>query len=241
MQKYILTSKSGIITARRLANLLNMNCYLQPKIISPAIRWGNTNGDYLQDTELNDKNLIIKASSKVSFSELMEISGVPNVTLYKNILPESYPVFIRTLTRSSCGKGIKIVTNEEEFNQYRYNYYSYFYDFKFEIRVHVLDGKVVKVFKKVFMPEDGSESEETYPIRNSKNNYTFKRKNIEAFPKAINLVDKIYEVLPLRFMGVDMGFIKNYGYKVIEVNTAPSLNGETLLLYKDFFERNLQI
>jgi glutathione synthase/RimK-type ligase-like ATP-grasp enzyme len=236
---YILSAKTGIVTARNLANLLDIKAKLNPRINPPLIRWGNSSNIYIKDTKLNDPNLMRIASNKLSFSQFSEKNEIESIILYNGVVPKSYPIFVRTLLNSYSGKGIVIAEDENTYLKYRNYPYSLFKNFQFELRVHVLGGKVVKIFRKE--KDNENDNEQKYPIRNIKNGYHFSVRNINNYPKVNAIAESLYKKFPLEMMGLDLGYVEEeHKYYIIEVNTCPSLNDETIKLYVDFLKEKLK-
>lgn len=239
---YILSSKTGIVSARILANLLNIKVYQTinkiNKGISPIIRWGNSQNNGNNDTEYNSIEVIKTVSNKLLFSEFCKGEGIPQLTLYRGI-PEKYPVFVRTLLNSYGGRGIEIINSDEEYEKLQEHPFSYFVKFDFELRCHVLNGEIVKIFKKI--PPDGMEEKE-FPIRNQDNGYHFSLRNIDKYPKARDICHFLYEKLNIKFCGVDLGYDPtSKDYTIIEVNSCPGLNEETSKIYAEFLYRELHL
>lgn len=230
---YILTSKTGILTGKLLGNLLNLNVFTKPQETSPIIRWGNSTGAYMYETIFNDRKLIDVASSKLMFSCWMAQTELAFIKLI-NTIPEHYPIFVRTLLNSYSGRGIVICKTEEEYEKYKDYYYSYFVPFRFELRVHCLNGIVSKIFKK-----ECSTEEQDIPVRNSENNYHFSSRNINLYPKVHALVEEFFKVFPMKMVGLDLGYSEVEGrYYIIEANSCPSLNENTAELYANFIKEN---
>lgn len=234
--KYILSSRTGIVTARNLAEILNIKAKINPRENSPLIRWGNSSNIYKYDTLFNEPNLVQIASNKESFSNFAKEKNINAVVLERGI-PKSYPIFVRTLLNSYSGKGIVIAENEEQYLPYKNYSYSIFKKFAFELRVHVLGGKVVKILKKE--KNDGVD-EVKLPIRNTMNGYHFALKDINNYPKVIPVMESLFINFPLQMMGVDIGYVNDeHKYYIIEVNTCPSLNVETIKIYADFLRESI--
>ena len=166
------------------------------------------------------------------FSTFAKENSIIHLELLRTEFPEKFPVVIRTLLNSYGGKGIVLATNEQEFTPYYKKYfYTYFEPLAFELRVHVLEGNIIKIFKKVRAEEEA----ELYPIRNNDRGYHFSVRNVENYPKLTDYVHNLYEKFPMKMMGLDVGYsAEKRQYITIEVNSCPSLNELTINEYVNY-------
>lgn len=237
---YILTHDSLTDSAKVLANAYHLDVRVTPKPKeAPILRWGNSIGYYPVDTIYNERVTIGICGNKVTFSEFMEKNNIPHVELERGYLPNKYPVVIRTTLHGHGGEGIVIVENEEEYKKQNYLPYwrSPWYNFGFELGVHILGGKIARIFKKVW--KDEVEKEPRYPIRNMERGYHFSLRSEEHYPKLQSFIDSFYKVTPLNMGRLDIGWdAENRTYRIIEANTAPSLiaNPNTAQLYINYLE-----
>lgn len=239
MRPYILAHKSVFSSAKELAQELELRVTSKPKEIPPLIRWGNSEGNYKEDTNLNKRELISLSSRKLSFSDLMCQRGIPCIEYFRNKSPECYPVVIRTILNGRGGAGIVICRNEKEFRPYQGSVWSYWYKFSYELGVHILGGQVVRVFKKIW-PGD---NEEEFPLRNFERGYSFKLRNIEHYKLLPEAIQKFYAVFPISMARLDIGW-DSVGrvYRIIESNSAPGLshNEATLDMYVEYIKSVLR-
>lgn len=220
--KYLLTCDNCIDTAKVLAEKLNLELTKEVKENPPTIRWGNSLNPFLNDTKYNDPIVIRTVSHKLRFSNYVKQMNIdlPIITLNRFIKPEKYPVVVRTLVKADGGRGLILVNNEEEFNKYKDFAFSYYKKFDFEIRLLMLGGKPVRIFKKVFK----GEKENDFPIRIVENKYFYQLRSLEYYPKAIKLAEEIYKYIPINIAGFDMAWdSKEKTYYIIEINSGPSL------------------
>lgn len=241
---YILTRRNLNPSAKALAGALGLKKSFEPLDQPPNIRWGNSEGDFDEegDTQFNDPYSIAFCGNKVKFSDEMKSAQIPHVELAM-YQAETFPVVVRTSLSASKGEGIVICENAEEFAPYRRNYWSPWYNFESEYGIHLLGGKIVKLFKKV--REEGLEPEK-YPLRNMERGYHFKRMDIDGeskFPRLKKFMQEVYEKFPLEMGRWDVGFdSRTREYMVIEANSAPGIaeNEDTLKMYVQFLRENLR-
>lgn len=136
-------------------------------------------------------------------------------------------VFARTLTKSSEGKGIVVAETPEQVPMAPV--YTLYKKKKKEFRVHVFQSKVVAVLEK--RRKKGAYTGES-KIRNTANGYVFCRENVEEPSGIRELAIAASKVTASDFKGVDIGYNEKLGQLfVIEVNSAPGMEGTTVLEY----------
>lgn len=244
--RYILTRRSLNPSARILARALGLQKAYEPRPYPPAIRWGNSDGRYhFGDTTHNRSEIISIASNKLRFSNAMVQLGIPHVEILSGI-PQKYPVVVRHNLSAARGIGIEVVTEYKE--MFHSNvYWSYWRNFSIEFGVHILDGKIIKVFKKVAEEEhiyqgmDASEIEfeKSYPIRNASRGYGFLRVDIAKYPKLVPTVQNFCDKFGMSFGRIDIGWdADERRYVIIEANSAPGIaeNENTASLYIEGFK-----
>lgn len=249
--KYILSHPRLTISANPLARKLQeitgeeILVYSNPLRVRIGdeliIRYGNSELILGTDCKYNYFEHIRLAGNKVRLSALLMEKEFPHVE-FKRGNPEDYPIVSRTEINRGGGIGIKIIQDEEEFeNDQEINWWTPWYDFQFELGVHILGGEVAKVFKKV--REDGLPEEE-FPIRNTHRGYKFSlRTNWKDHYKGVEkFVKKLFEIVPIQFARLDIGFDRDTGgYRLIEINSAPDLsqNSNTLNMYANFLAERI--
>ena len=243
---YILSVYSCGATALRMRDYLNEKLDVldpghisirykkEPEAWPPIIRWGNSTPAPNENCTYNNAEHIAITSSKGRLSQLLSNAGIPVITFRKDEpSANDYPVVIRTIMHGQGGQGIFFANNKDEWLPYKGKSWSKFIKFEFEIRLHVLAGNAVRVFKKILVEQ--GEQEPEFPIRNDLNGYHFSLRKLENYTKAVDIAKKIYQLFPIEMVGWDMGWdAENHRYVVIEGNSAPSLNNVSTPIYCDF-------
>lgn len=138
--------------------------------------------------------------------------------------------YCRTLLNSSSGRGIVVATNPSEVVPAPL-YTKGISKVSGEYRVHVFKGRVIDFAQKKRIRDQ--ENYNKY-IRNYDNGWIFAREDITLPPSASQLAIDAVHALSLDFGAVD---IVHSGYSnncfVLEVNTAPGLQGSTVNSYKE--------
>lgn len=107
---------------------------------------------------------------------------------------------------------------------------------KWEYRVHVFGGKVLSVQRKA-LRNDVRRENANWRIRNHAGGFIFARnEDHEPSPKVLAQAERISEITNLDFFAVDIIY-NQYQDKayILEVNTAPGLEGTTLKEYVEAF------
>lgn len=214
------------------------------RITTPLfIRYGNSSKVSVKETDFNSPEFIRKVSFKKNFSEFLKEMGILS-PLFSKGKPkdDDFPLLIRETLSSSGGKGIHLVNNRAEFEKVwkGHFWWTKFIPTEFELRLHILGGNIVKVFKKV--REEGLE-EEKFPIRNNNRGYHFSIRELDKYPKLQELIKPISEPLLNiggKFYSLDVGWSKEQKkYCVFEANSASGLNEYTAHDYAEYIYQNL--
>lgn len=148
-------------------------------------------------------------------------------------------IVARSVLRGNSGEGITVVDDQRDLSTIPdVKLWVKYIKKKHEYRVHVMQGKVIHVqIKKL---RTGAESEEPR-IRNTANGYVFCcREGITANTQRDELAVKAVSTLGLDFGAVDLIYNQHMDkYFVLEVNTAPGLEGTTLERYAKAFREVL--
>lgn len=236
---YILTAGSLLPSARALREKIQSLCgeRLQlctkyPEIGKVAIRWGNSVAvtNAAKDGNLNAAMIVrVMANKKIFSDKYVEDFWVPQ---FRTDIPkaEDFPVIIRKTMTGFGGVGIVPCGNIKEFNQnWQTGYYwTKYINLASEFRVHIFDGDVLRIFKKV--KESGIE-ETKYNIRNSSKGWHFSP--VEADGSLIylrKLATQFWNVTKDKFhvehgfLALDVGWNnENKKYFILEGNTAPGI------------------
>lgn len=218
-----------------------------------VINWGNsnTNEEVEKCVVLNKPEAVKLASNKLSF--FLNIREYNNKHIQGVVIPEftsrkemaaryfnaGYTIVCRTVLNGHSGEGIVLMDparhNLEDMPDCEL--YVLYIKKKSEYRVHVLNGQVVDVQKKV-RRMDVPNDMVNWKIRNHDNGFVYARnEHVEDVPPNVteNSVRAI-AACGLNFGAVDVIYNENEGMSyVLEVNTAPGLTGETLAGYQKRF------
>lgn len=190
---------------------------------------------------LNKPEEVMIAQNKLSLFQLLskyETINIPKFTTDINVakewLEDKKIVVARELLRASAGRGIKIVEDEKEL-KYAPLYTQYIRKNE-EYRVHIVAGKVIDVQKKG-IKLDYPKEDINWKVRTHDNGFIYMRKDLE-YPKDIIKQSLLaFNKTDLDFGAIDVIYNDNQSKAyVLEINTAPGLEGTTIQKYKEAFE-----
>jgi glutathione synthase/RimK-type ligase-like ATP-grasp enzyme len=145
-------------------------------------------------------------------------------------------VVVRHTTRGSGGQGIDVI-NEGDLPHAPL--YTKYIKKSAEYRVHVkcrqgLEDRLPVVFDAQQKRKQNDNEDVDYQIRSHANGWVFCRSGIEVPEYVTNAAKLVVAELGLDFGAVDVVYNRHYNRAyVLEVNTAPGLEGTTLTTYTD--------
>lgn len=206
-----------------------------------VINWGAS--DCLYDRCLNHSRSILNASNKLLSFQLLKASilldgeervSIPEFWQHNRDIPEDkYPIVCRTVLNGHSGRGIVIANTPDDLVSAPL--YVRYIKKRDEYRVHVFQGDVIAVQqKKVRADHD----DPNYQIRSHKNGFVFTRQGVNPDDSVLSEAINAVAALSLDFGAVDVIWNEHYQKAyVLEVNTAPGLEGETVRDYASAIQR----
>jgi glutathione synthase/RimK-type ligase-like ATP-grasp enzyme len=208
------------------------------KMTDIVINWGNTkelpfNNGLLYN---HHEDVLVAANKLLTFEALTE-ENIPTVpwTESRDVATswqqKGYTVVARKTLTGHSGAGIIIVERFDPMPDAPL--YTCYINKNKEYRVHVCKQKVIDVQKKIRDPE---REPKTWKIRSYANGFIFARNGLEENDRLNNLAIAAVEACGLDFGAVDIIQGKeDKQYYVLEINTAPGLEGQTIQAYADAF------
>lgn len=200
-----------------------------------VINWGSSQApdSVLRCNILNHPyNVAIAANKLKTFQELIfNDVATPPFTTSKKAAKEAIKlygsvIFCRTTLTGNSGAGIVIATKPEEIVDAPL--YTYWVDKKREYRIHVFDGKVI--MQQIKAKKKGVDGDKY--VHNHSNGYVFAFNLQEEIPECVVEESiKAVKALGLDFGAVDAMIDKDGNPYILEVNTAPGIEGTTLERY----------
>lgn len=216
------------------------------------INWGcgrDLNVDTRGVTVINQPERVANATHKRKFFELCRENG--NVTIPKfttrfaeaeDLLEGGNTLFARTKLQGSSGEGIVELPANETERVRDFPEGTLFVGYikkKHEFRIHVGEGRILDRQQKK-KRRDVDLEDINWRIRSHANGFVFARQEIQV-PKQVNeQALAAMEAIGLDFGAVDV--IWNDLHKkayVLEINTAPGLEGSTVISYRNYFAEKL--
>lgn len=252
----ILPYKQGSKSAKALATELGCKVLklegskYVPKSQHSIINWGNTQEykkEYLSlDGFYNLPENVKLVSNKLSFFQLCD--GAPWLpTFYTNkdeIEDEDFPIVCRTILNGHSGAGIVLADCRDDLVDAPL--YVRYVPKKEEYRVHVGrdhscvlpqdDTFTVIASQRKARKLDVPYEQVNWQIRNHKNGFVYVREGFELPDKVREVAIEAFQKTGLDFGAVDVVMMKNGEPFVLEINTAPGLEGQTVKDYANFFK-----
>jgi glutathione synthase/RimK-type ligase-like ATP-grasp enzyme len=224
-------------SAQELSKALSIPIVKAVKPHHKVINWGSSERMGGPRVILNSPESIYKTVNKIRAFSLLENNGIPTVPYTLSRLKaiewvsKNNIVYCRNEVASSGGTGISIARSVEELPM-DCRLFTKGIISPAEYRVHVFNNKVIDVTQK----KKVSGSEANPLIRNYNNNWIFARQDI-VIPKSIITWSKFaIETLGLDFGAIDILY-KDGNSFILEINSAPGMEGTTLLKYTEEFKK----
>ena len=243
MRLFVLPHSTGCASARDLAASLGcrrlrlQDSRYTPRGTDVIINWGHRTPDEYARGTARVVNANAFTSSKLASLMLFSQSDVPTVPFTttrntaKDWLEEGSTVVVRTMLNASSGRGIELLVPDHDGTPSvpPAPLYTKYVKKRDEYRVHVLGGEVIST--QIKLTRTGSEGND-YRIRSYDNGFIFGREAVAPSGVRDRLAVAALEALGLQFGAVDIIYNAYHDqYYVLEVNTAPGMQGETVNLY----------
>jgi len=207
------------------------------------LNWGHSSPQFsLTGVKvLNKPEAVSKASNKLTAFQIMKAAGVnvpdftTDINVAKEWIEDERIVFCRTLLKANSGRGIVIAKQASELVTAPL-YVKYIRKEK-EYRIHVFNGQVIDMVEK--RRRRGFQESNVYNkyVRSYEQGWVFVRDNINVTEETKAAALAAVQALNLDFGAVDIVMNRDNEPVVLEVNTAPGLQGTTLENYKRAIER----
>ena len=205
------------------------------------INWGNSDLDWIGTNfraMANSPVAVTKAISKLRFFEECRLRN-PNIPIPKYTtdtreaqkwLNKGKRVVARSQLAGRAGHGITLVEPGGVLPQVLL--YTKYEPKSHEYRVHVFNGEVIDVQQKKRRKEGPKAQGVQARIRSYDNGWVFVRQGVQAPAAVLEAAKQSVAVCGLTFGAVDVGWsIQKEKATVYEVNTAPGIEGTTIINY----------
>ncbi len=251
MRIRVLPYKQGSRSARTLADALGGRVLrlegsrFIPRGRDVIINWGSTVFPELPRYDdrarlLNTPSVIRLASNKLNFFNLMARDNadiIPQFWTNRNDIPDTaYPIVCRTVLAGHSGAGIVIAESPDQLVDAPL--YVKYIPKQDEYRIHVgkkPDGELTIISTQRKARREGFENP-NWRVRNHHNGFVFVRGNVNPPQSVFDVAKSALGCTSLDFGAVDVIWNERQQRAyVLEVNTAPGLEGQTVTDYVSFF------
>lgn len=241
----VLPYKQGSKSARTLADALGglklklVGSRFRPRYGDVIINWGSqTIPERLRNaTIINHPSKIANVSNKLAFFRMVNSSEPDIIPAWwdrrADVPEDAYPVVCRTILNGHSGAGIVIANTPEELVDAPL--YVKYQKKQHEYRVHVAGGNVIAVQRKARLRSVPDE-EVNWHVRNHSNGFVFARQGFTTPEVVKDVARKVVTISGLDFGAVDVIWNETHNKAyVLEINTAPGLEGQTINDYVNYF------
>lgn len=193
-------------------------------------------------------------NKKVFFDKFKSVARIPPFTTdveeALKWVEAGDTVMARCLTNSKGGKGIVFHDDEKDFEEFlSAPLYTKYIKKKYEFRLHFskfggihhFDQQQKKVRKLDLKGNPVDIKNVDYRVQSYRNGFVFCRNEVEIPPDVILQGTKIFEASELDFVAMDIIYNHHKGEAyVLEMNTAPGIEGTTLLNYTKELKKFLE-
>lgn len=249
MRYRVLPYKQGSRSAGALAAALGgkvlklIGSTFKPKAGDVIINWGNTSlqdHGYPHDSMLNHSDKITFASNKLKFFRLLKDTGLtPNFWEKKDDIPDTaFPIVCRTVLAGHSGDGIHIAYQRDQLVDCLL--YVQYVKKKDEYRIHVgrsytQNGPVIVSVQRKAKKSDAENV--NWQVRNHANGFVYVRNEVNPPQRVLDAATAAFEATGLDFGAVDViDNVHSEKAYVLEINTAPGLEGQTVTDYATYFK-----
>lgn len=213
-----------------------------------VINWGSS--EVPEEVEkcmiINPPNAVKIASNKLKFFyHVKDKVSIPDFTKdieeAKQWVDEGNIVFGRKTLTGHSGEGIFILEEPKDFEAAPIcPVYTRYIPKKDEYRVHIVDDEVIDVRRKAIRQGVNAKAV-NFKVRSYNNGFIFVKNDVNPPQQVIEEALKAVKVCGLHFGAVDVIF-NNFRDKayVLEVNTAPGLEGSSVETYAEAFKKFLK-
>lgn len=190
------------------------------------------------------ENVAIAANKLNFFNQVSSDVNIPPYTVDKDeaasYVEAGKIVVARTTLTGHSGQGIHLLENMEEFEGFDHQdvkIYTQYIPKKDEFRVHVMDGEVLD-YRRKSLPKGYQTSDTGWKVRTHQHGFIYAKEGFDIPEEVLEQARMAVSSCGLIFGAVDVIW-NNFHKKayVLEVNTAPGLEGSTLDRYKEGFEK----
>jgi len=212
-----------------------------------VINWGSStiseglSREIMKCQVLNKPEAVRLATNKLHFFRAMPKDIVPewteSVDTALEWVQKKHVVCARTILNGSSAAGLVIMERDNPDSFVRAPLYTKYIPKKEEYRLHVVKGAVIDSQRKTLRKERAEQGNVNWRIRNLDNGFVYQREGTNPPKDAIDKAVRAVRSCGLDFGAVDIVVHSKTGVAyVLEVNTAPGLQGTTFENYAKAFK-----
>lgn len=234
-------SRSATALSRALGGLclkVDGTSRFRPRHDDVIINWGSSNPPIDAPRILNRETANV--SNKLTFFQRMAEQGLAELlpefwTDQAAIPQEQYPVVARTVLNGHSGAGIHIVDSRNDRVEARL--YTKYIKKQDEYRIHVgRRGEQSIIISTQQKRRRHDHENPNWQVRNHANGFIYARGAVDPPACVLDAARRVLEASGLDFGAVDVIYNRNANRAyVLEINTAPGLEGQTVDDYAAFF------
>jgi len=212
-----------------------------------VINWGNSKlSDEIKKCRIvNTPTAVGRCTNKLEFFQMIDgTARIPeftsNVSVAEGWEAEDQMTVGRTQLSSYSGADIVFLRDDLQ-AWYSAKLFTKYVKKKHEFRVHFGFGAMFDVQKKV-LPSNIDKTTVDFRVRNHRNGFIFQRNDIETPADVIEQATLAFKKSNLHFGAVDVIWNETQGKAyVLEINTAPGIEGTTAENYIKMFKTGLEM
>lgn len=239
-------------TQRKVLIVRSDSLRFKPRDTDTNLNWGNSNRYTFKGTNINSPLAVGIAVHKLdTFKTLQDKCNIPEWTTDREQALKWYfaniPFLLRTTLTGFGGAGIIFHDKQaEDYEKFSGDIkeaplYVQYKKKKKEFRVHVFKGEVIDITQK--KKRKDFDGEINTKIRNYGNGWVYCREGIEPLPEDLTS----QAITAVHALGLDFGAVdaiynekENKTY-ILEINSAPGMEGQTIEAYKNAILKQLEI
>lgn len=195
---------------------------------------------------LNDPRAVSTCANKLSFfktvSKNPDINIPPWTEKYEEALEwvKTGIVMARTVLNGHSAQGLVVMEKDRPNEFVKAPLYTKYIPKEHEFRVHVFRDEVLDVQRKAIRPDflEANRGQINYKVRNLDNGFIYVRGNIDPPQDVLDQAILVVKHTGLDFGAVDIIFNQKHNKAyVLEINSAPGLQGQTIESYVRVFRK----